>query len=146
MTDSPETDMEADNGLPDVFRAVFREHWDRFVDANPDKVTDLSANPKVFGSLARVWTCSEFVRNGLLRYPADLRFLLDTQLADRRSAWEMQPDGSYIQLDADSDEPVVGSQQAAIARAEQRHNEATRLRRRKIRGVKPGPGSSAGAL
>lgn len=77
--------MEADNGLPDVFRAVFREHWDRFVDANPDKVTDLSANPKVFGSLARVWTCSEFVRNGLLRYPADLGFLLGE--AGLQSAW-----------------------------------------------------------
>ncbi len=27
-----------------------------------------------------------------------LRFLLDTQLGDRRSAWEMRPDGSYEQL------------------------------------------------
>jgi len=27
----------------------------------------------------------------------DLRFLLDTQLADRCSAWEMQSDGSYVQ-------------------------------------------------
>ena len=77
--------MEADSGLPEVFRAVFQEHWDRFVDANPDHATDLSANPQVFGSLARVWTCSEFVRNGLHRYPDDLEFLL----GDRglQSAW-----------------------------------------------------------
>jgi len=72
----------------------------------------------------------------------ELRFLLDVQLADQRSAWDMQPDGSYIQRRASDAGASMGSQQMLIERTERRHNEATRLRRRKIRGVKPGPGST----
>ena len=30
--------------------------------------------------------------------------ILDVCLADRRSAWQMQPDGSYVQLAPDSDD------------------------------------------
>jgi polyphosphate kinase len=76
----------------------------------------------------------------------DLRFLLDTQLADKRSAWEMQPDGSFVQLQPEEGGDARGSQQLLIERCERRYNEATRLRRRKIRGVKPGPGSSERGL
>ncbi len=64
----------------------------------------------------------------------DLRLLLDTQISDRRSAWEMRPDGSYVQRDA-GDPPARGSQQNLVEWAEKRLKEATRLRRRKPEGI-----------
>ena len=61
---------------------------------------------------------------------AELRAILDTQLADQRSAWDMQPDGSYVQR-----QPGNGaegsSQQVLIAAAERRSHEANRLRKRR---------------
>ena len=42
----------------------------------------------------------------------------------------MRSDGSYVQRTAD-DEAATGSQQALIAAAERRHQEATRLRKRR---------------
>jgi polyphosphate kinase len=63
-----------------------------------------------------------------------LRFLLDTQMNDRRSAWEMQPDGSYVQHQPKS-EKEVGSQQALINWTEKQYREATRLRKRKTQGI-----------
>ncbi|NNL66072.1 MAG: polyphosphate kinase 1, partial [Myxococcales bacterium] len=63
----------------------------------------------------------------------ELQFFLDCQLADQRSAWEMQPDGSYVQR-----QPEEGRsrscQEQLIERAEKRHRKATRLRRRKPSG------------
>jgi len=64
----------------------------------------------------------------------DLRMLLDTQLADRRAAWEMRPDGSYVQRDA-GDPPQKSSHQLLVEWAEKRLKEATRLRRRKPEGI-----------
>jgi polyphosphate kinase len=64
----------------------------------------------------------------------DLRFLLDTQLRDTRSAWEMQPDGRYVQRRGGG-RKAGGSQDLCIAWAEKRHKEATRLRRRQPRGI-----------
>jgi polyphosphate kinase len=64
----------------------------------------------------------------------DLRMLLDTQLADRRSAWEIQPDGSYVQRDA-GDPAAKSSQQVLVEWAEKRLKEATRLRKRKPEGI-----------
>jgi polyphosphate kinase len=65
-----------------------------------------------------------------------LRFLLDTQLHDRRSAWEMQADGSYIQLQPGSkDEEASGSQETLIRWTEKAHKEATRLKKRRTRVV-----------
>jgi polyphosphate kinase len=64
----------------------------------------------------------------------DLRFLLDTQLADRRSAWEMRPDGSYEQRTG-GDGAAKSSQQVLVEWAEKRLKEATRLRRRKPQGI-----------
>ena len=64
----------------------------------------------------------------------ELRAMLDAQLNDQRSAWEMQPDGSYVQRRPD-DEEALGSQETLITRAEARLREATRLRRRKLRGI-----------
>jgi polyphosphate kinase len=64
----------------------------------------------------------------------DLRFFLDTQLADARSAWEMQPDGRYVQRRPQEGQPAQGSQETFVGWAERRHKEATRLRRRQPRG------------
>jgi polyphosphate kinase len=67
---------------------------------------------------------------------AELRAMLDAQLNDQRSAWDMQPDGSYIQRQPDPEGPkALGSQEMLILRAEKRLREATRLRRRKLRGI-----------
>jgi polyphosphate kinase len=63
----------------------------------------------------------------------DLRFLLDVQLDDVRGAWEMQPDGSYVQRKEDE---AVHSQQSLIDWAETKFRDATRLKRRKPRGIK----------
>jgi polyphosphate kinase len=60
----------------------------------------------------------------------ELRAILDAQLSDRRSAWDMQPDGSYRQRQPGNG-VESGSQQALIASAEARHHEATRLRKRR---------------
>ena len=46
---------------------------------------------------------------------AEIRTSLDLQFGDRRSAWDMQPDGSYVQRAPDADD--VSSQTALIDRA-----------------------------
>jgi polyphosphate kinase len=63
----------------------------------------------------------------------DLRVLLDLQLSDGRGAWEMQSDGSYVQRKEDG---AVHSQQSLIAWADTKFRDATRLKRRKPRGIK----------
>ena len=52
----------------------------------------------------------------------ELRFILDTQMNDRRSAWEMRSDGSYVQRQPRNEAEAVSSQQALIAAAENRHS------------------------
>jgi polyphosphate kinase len=47
---------------------------------------------------------------------AELRGYLDLQLADRRSAWNMQPDGTYVQLVPERTDQM-SSQDALIKRA-----------------------------
>ncbi len=64
---------------------------------------------------------------------SELRDLLDLQLADERSAWEMQPDGSYVQRKPKRDD-VTGCQEQLIEWHDQRTRDATRLRRRMPRG------------
>ena len=63
------------------------------------------------------------------RLQAELRNLLDTQLSDQRGAWDMLPDGSYLQR---SSPGAKHSQQQMIERTERRLKDATRLRRRKV--------------
>ena len=65
----------------------------------------------------------------------ELRFLLDTQLGDHRSAWEMGSDGSYVQRKSAKGKKAKGTHQVMIEWAERRHKDATRLKRRKTRGV-----------
>jgi polyphosphate kinase len=60
-----------------------------------------------------------------------LRSILDVQLSDARSAWEMQPDGSYVQRMPSAKQDARSSQQRMIEITEKRFKEATRLRRRK---------------
>ena len=69
---------------------------------------------------------------------AELRLVLDTQLDDRRGAWDMHADGSYVQRTPadDDDDEAVGSQEQLIRWAEARHRDATRLKRRKPRGIR----------
>ena len=55
-----------------------------------------------------------------------LREMLDTQLADDRSAWTMQPDGSYVQEQGDG----VGCQQQLVDFAEARVRAAEERRRK----------------
>jgi polyphosphate kinase len=61
--------------------------------------------------------------------------VLDLQLYDHRNAWEMQPDGSYVQRQPRTPAEEMGSQEALIVAAEQRNFEATRLRRRRPRAI-----------
>jgi polyphosphate kinase len=65
----------------------------------------------------------------------ELQQILDVQLNDRRSAWDMQPDGTYIQrVPGEGDDPR-GSQQILIEQAEKRQKEAQRLKKRKPKGI-----------
>lgn len=64
-----------------------------------------------------------------------LRFVLDAQLADPRSAWDMQPDGTYVQRHPERGRKSTSSQQQLIDWSDTRHREATRLRKRRAQGV-----------
>ena len=65
----------------------------------------------------------------------ELQQILDVQLNDRRSAWDMQADGSYVQrMPGENDDPR-GSQQILIELAERRQKEAQRLKKRKPKGI-----------
>jgi polyphosphate kinase len=66
------------------------------------------------------------------RLQSELRAVLDIQLGDQRSAWEMQSDGSYVQRQGGA---ARGAQHLLIERAEKRLKEATRLKRRKVKGI-----------
>ncbi len=65
---------------------------------------------------------------------ADLRSMLDIQLNDQRSAWEMQPDGTYVQRNGGPE--AKGAHDQAIELVHARFAEANRLRRRSARGPK----------
>jgi polyphosphate kinase len=69
------------------------------------------------------------------RLQAELRFLLDSQLSDQRGAWDMLPDGSYVQRAGLN---AKHSQLQQIDRTERRLKEATRLRRRKVQALARG--------
>jgi polyphosphate kinase len=60
----------------------------------------------------------------------ELRILFDTHLADQRSAWDMQPDGSYIQRHP-LDGQAEGSHRLLILRAEKRVNDTLKKKKAK---------------
>ena len=65
---------------------------------------------------------------------SDLRGLLDLQLADQRSAWDMRADGSYVQRRPDAESSAQGCQDVLIDMHQKRFKKVTRLKRRKPRG------------
>jgi polyphosphate kinase len=67
-----------------------------------------------------------------VRLQNELRHVLDTQLSDQRAAWDMLPDGSYVQRTGMG---AKHCQQQLIERLERRLKEATRLRRRKVQSM-----------
>ncbi len=62
----------------------------------------------------------------------ELRLILDVQLADTRSAWDMQSDGSYIQRTA-ADEHAKGAQETLIGVAEKRLAAASKHKEKTLR-------------
>ena len=58
---------------------------------------------------------------------AQLREILDLQLADRRGAWDMQADGSYLQRRPEPKDEQRSAQELLIERSEKRLAEARRL-------------------
>jgi polyphosphate kinase len=64
----------------------------------------------------------------------DLRAFLDVQWNDRRSAWEMQTDGSYLQRRPAPGEEARTCHQLLVELAEKRNKDVTRLKKRKAKG------------
>jgi polyphosphate kinase len=62
-----------------------------------------------------------------------IREMLDVQWNDRRSAWDLQNDGSYVQRQPGDDAEARSSQLALMEQAEKRLKDVTRLRKRKAR-------------
>jgi polyphosphate kinase len=65
----------------------------------------------------------------------ELRQIFELHLNDRRSAWDMQSDGTYIQRQPVGDESAEGVQDSLATAAESRDREAKRLKRRKPRNI-----------
>jgi polyphosphate kinase len=63
----------------------------------------------------------------------ELRQIFDTYEADRRSAWDMQPDGSYLQRGLAEGGAGEGTHQMLIARAERRIKETVKEKRKSRR-------------
>nr|VFK42223.1 MAG: polyphosphate kinase [Candidatus Kentron sp. SD]VFK48302.1 MAG: polyphosphate kinase [Candidatus Kentron sp. SD]VFK79721.1 MAG: polyphosphate kinase [Candidatus Kentron sp. SD] len=71
------------------------------------------------------------VENSDLRQ--DLRMMLDVQLADRRSVWELQSDGNYTQRKPGEGQETHGSQDTLISIAETRLAAALKHKQGRIR-------------
>jgi len=68
-------------------------------------------------------------------WQAELDYILDVQINNTGSGWDMLPNGDYVKrLPADGEE-ARGSQQALIIAAEKRSWDANRLKKRKPRGM-----------
>ncbi|MDZ7750982.1 MAG: polyphosphate kinase 1 [Gammaproteobacteria bacterium] len=63
----------------------------------------------------------------------DLRLILDTQLSDQRSAWEMRSDGSYVQRMPPEGKDERGSQEMLIEMANTRMVAAAKHKQNKVR-------------
>ncbi len=64
-----------------------------------------------------------------LAHRATLRTILDIQWNDQRSAWDMQPDGGYVQRRGPED--AKGSHEQLVEMAEKRQRDARALRKRR---------------
>jgi polyphosphate kinase len=65
----------------------------------------------------------------------DLWAMLEVQLSDRRSAWELQSDGSYVQYTPGPNDDPRSAQERLIEQAVRRGQDTGRVRRRKQKGV-----------
>jgi polyphosphate kinase len=63
----------------------------------------------------------------------EVRTVLEAQLSDRRSAWDMQSDGTYVQRRTKRGRHARGSQEVLVVAAERRSERAKRLRKVKPR-------------
>jgi polyphosphate kinase len=63
-----------------------------------------------------------------------LRAMLDVQLGDPRSAWDLRPDGTYVQRQP-ADPDATGAQEQLIEMAEKRHRDARAVRKRRSDGL-----------
>jgi polyphosphate kinase len=63
----------------------------------------------------------------------EISAIFEAQLNDRRSAWDMQPDGRYVRRRAKRGRHTRGSQEVLLAAAERRAERAKRLRKVKPR-------------
>jgi len=70
-----------------------------------------------------------------LKLQRELRQFLDIQLTDKRSAWEMRPDGSYSQLKPARGEEAQSSHQTFIELSTKANRQASRLKKRKLKGL-----------
>jgi polyphosphate kinase len=61
---------------------------------------------------------------------SELRMILNTQLNDQRSAWEMQFDGSYVQRHP-NDDKIKGAQETLISFYENRQKDIARIKKLK---------------
>jgi len=60
----------------------------------------------------------------------ELRLIFDTHLSDQCSAWDMQPDGSYLQRSPGSETPPCGSHYRMIERAAKRLKESLKQKKK----------------
>jgi polyphosphate kinase len=63
---------------------------------------------------------------------AELRAIFDCYDADRRSAWDMRPDGSYIQRQPVEGESGEGTHQMLIAQAQKRLKDALKQKKKPV--------------
>jgi polyphosphate kinase len=63
----------------------------------------------------------------------ELRAIFECYQADHRSAWDMQPDGSYIQRQPAEGESAEGTQQMLIAQAEKRLKESLKQKKKLVK-------------
>jgi polyphosphate kinase len=63
----------------------------------------------------------------------DLRLILDVQLGDYRNAWDMQPDGSYVQRQPPEGKEVRGCQETLIDMANSRMAAAAKHKQNRLR-------------
>jgi len=70
-----------------------------------------------------------------LKLQRELRHFLDVQLADKRSAWDMRSDGSYLQRKTDKGGDAKSCHQLLIEQAAKLHRQASRLKKRKLKGL-----------
>lgn len=62
---------------------------------------------------------------------SELRIILDTQLNDQRSAWDMRPDGSYVQRMPPGEMTSDGSHRIMITRTTKRLKDSLRQKKKK---------------